>query len=106
MADFVTWGTTLFLIGFFVFVQIYWSVMSHRGHIKQAGASSIDRFDLLPRSISVQLENGKEIQAQASACTLCMGRFSQGDRVQVLENKGQYTIGLSFLPCHPGKCRD
>lgn len=106
MADFVTWGTALFLIGFFVFVHIYWSVMSHRGHIKEVGASSIDRFDLMPCSVSVKLENGKEIQAQASACVLCMGRFSQDDPVQVFENKGQYTIVLPFLPCHSGKCRN
>ncbi len=106
MADFVAWGTTLFLIGFFAFVQIYCSVKSRHGRIKHVEASSIDQFDLLPRSVSVQLESGEEVQAQASACILCMGRFSQGDRVQVLENKGKYTIGLPFLPCHPGKCRD
>jgi hypothetical protein len=106
MADFITLGTTLFLIGFFAFAQIYCSVKSHRGHIKQVNANSIDQFDLLPRSVSVHLENGKEIQAQASACILCMGRFSQGDRVRVFENKGKYTLGLPFLPCHPGKCRE
>ena len=106
MIDFVAWGTTLFLICFFAFVQIYCSVKSHRGHIKKVDANSIDPFDLLPRSVSVRLENGKVIQAQASACVLCMGRFNQGDRVQVFENEGKYTIGLPFLPCHPGKCRD
>jgi hypothetical protein len=105
-ADLITWGTTFFLIAFFVFVQVYCSLKSHRGRIKKIEAGSIDQFDLLPRSVSVQLENGMEIQAQASACVLCMGHFSQGDPVQVSEIKGKYTIGLPFLPCRTGKCRD
>jgi hypothetical protein len=106
MENFVAWGTTLFLLGFFAFVQIYCSIKSRRGHIKRVEAGSMDQFDILPRSVTVQLEDGKEIQAQASACILCMGRFSQGDRVQVLEHNGKYTIGLPFLPCIPGKCRN
>jgi hypothetical protein len=105
MMDFVAWGTTLFLIGFFAFVQIYCSVKSRRGHVKRVDAGSLDHFALLPRSVLVQLENGTEIQAQASACLLCMGRFSQGDQVQVFENNGKYTLGLPFLPCHFGKRR-
>ncbi len=106
MVDFVAWGTTLFLIGFFAFVQVYCLVKSHRGRIQQVDASPMDQFDLLPHSVFVQLENGEKVQAQASACVLCMGRFNQGDRVHVLENNGQYTIGLPFVPCHRGKRRD
>ncbi len=87
----------IFLILFFVLIEIYRLYRGQKGIILSIDAPSEFFTPLSNIKMKVRLANGKEITALASVCLMCTNRLTIGDEVRILKRGEDYIITLSFF---------
>ena len=90
--------TFLFLVGFFVFSEVYMARRRVWGIIERIGIPSLPFSDLSLKELDVRLDDGQKIRAQASPCAFCLGRYSVGDQVGVTKLGNKYHVCVLLVP--------
>ena len=89
--------TFLFLVGFFVFSEVYMARRRVWGIIERIEMPSLPFSDLSLKELDVRLDDGQMIKAQASPCAFCLGRYSPGDQVGVTKLGNKYHVCTSLI---------
>ena len=109
------WLTFIFLIVFFLSVEIYQVLRRRKGRLISIYSPDIPLGDLLGARARVQMTDGKIVDAEIFSCTLCMGRFEIGDNIYVCKDKDDYVVSLPYfvkkrngrgVPCNSDFCRE
>lgn len=88
--------TVLFLVGFFLYVEIRQWVGRRQGVIVGVIGSPLPLANLLGSEVRVRMDDGELITAVVPACTQCMGRLRVGDDVHVVSTGDGYSVKLPF----------
>lgn len=91
------WFTLLFLIAFYFTIEIYQVRKRQEGRIISFYDFPLPLGGLLGTRARVELGNGKIVDADISACNLCMGRFEVGDCVSLCRGSDGYVVSLPLL---------
>ncbi len=91
------WLTFLFLMAFYLSVEIYQVLRRKEGEIISFAGPDIPLGDLLGTRANVRMKDGEVVDAEMSGCTLCLGRFEVGDRVYVCKNRDKYVVSLPLF---------
>lgn len=89
--------TLIFLIGFFVAVEVWRIRRGQHGVIVSLGDDGDFPVPLPVTSVQVRLENGAEVKASMSCCTACLGRVQIGDQVKVSPSRDGWIVDLPWL---------
>ena len=91
-------ATFFFLILFYLFSEVYQLRKAKEGTIEAFSETPYDFKGIAGAEAKVRLLNGEIVNAQASPCTLCLGRLKAGDKVNLVKIKDRYSIKLLFCP--------
>ena len=91
------WFTLFFLIAFYFSIEIYQVRKRQEGRIISFHDSPLPLGGLLGTRARVELGNGETVDADISACNLCMGRFEVGDCVYLCRGGDGYVVSLPLL---------
>ena len=89
-------ATLAFLILFFVAVEIRRIRRGRHGVIVSVNDHGIP-VPLPLTSVQVRLEDGREITADVSCCTACLGHLQIGDPVKVSESRDGWVVDLPWF---------
>ena len=97
MHNIIVFYTFIALIIFFVAVEIYRAKCYLRGIIIEFCPSITGIDNLILSRLKIKLEDGKIIEAEASRCTMCMGRLTIGDEINVIKSNNRYIVNLPIM---------
>ena len=97
LSEAAEWLTFIFLIAFFLSVEIYQVLRRRQGRLLSIYSPDIPLGDLFGARARVQMSNGEIVDAEILSCTLCMGRFEVGDTLYVCKDKDKYVVSLPFF---------
>ena len=96
MYDLITFYTFAALILFFISAEIYRAKHYIKAVIIDIYSSPLGIQNALSTQMKVRLANGREVDAEAFMCTVCLGDFCVGDEVYLSRIKSKYQINLPF----------
>ena len=96
MHDLIVFYTFIALIIFFIAVEIYRARHYIKGEVTYIYPSLLGIENLISGQMKVRLRDGREVDAEAFKCTMCLGDFCVGDEVSLTFAKGKYQINLPF----------
>ena len=88
--------TFMGLIIFFVAVEIYRAKHYIKGNVIHIYPALLGVENLIATRLKIRLRDGREVDAEAFRCTICLGNFQVGDEVYLTCAKGKYQINLPF----------
>ena len=96
MHDLIVFYTFIALIIFFISVEIYRAHHYIKGEVVHVYPSLLGIENSLSGQMKVRLRDGREVDAEAFKCTMCLGDFCVGDEVYLTRANGKYQINLPF----------
>ena len=96
MHDLIVFYTFIGLMIFFISVEIYRARHYIKGEVVSIYPSLLGIENSISGQMKVRLQDGREVDAEAFKCTLCLGDFCVGDEVYLTRAKGKYQINLPF----------
>ncbi len=96
MHNLIVFYTFIALIVFFISVEIYRAKNYIKGIIVGVQSNPLGIETMVNTTLHVKLNNGETVDAEAFACTMCMGNFSIGDQVYLSKSKNKYIVNIPF----------
>lgn len=96
MTDSLTFYTFIGLLVFFALAEIYRAKLLVKGVIIEFCPSKLGIDEFILSRMKVQLKNGQVVEAEASSCTMCMGKLMVGDEVSLAKKDERYVVNLPF----------
>ncbi len=96
MTDSLTFYTFIGLLAFFAFAEFYRARFNVKGVIIEFCPSELGIEEFIISRMKVQLKNGQVVEAEATSCTMCMGKLMVGDEVSLSKKDERYIVNLPF----------
>jgi hypothetical protein len=89
------WITALILVVAYVTLEIYHGLSRRSGTIVRFIDQPLPLASLVGCRVEVELENGRQVQAEASGCVLCQNSIGPGAKVFLVRNKNGWLVSSS-----------
>ena len=96
MHDLIVFYTFIALVIFFILMEIFRARHYIKGEVVQINPSLLGIENSLSGQMKVKLIDGREVDAEAFKCTVCLGDFNVGDVVYLTYAMGKYQVNLPF----------
>jgi hypothetical protein len=89
--------TAVFLFAGWLALEIALHRRVLRGTVVGIRAPRLPLAELIVSDLIVRLDDGREVDAQASGCVQCQARFAAGSRVALLRRGDGYIVTVPWL---------